>query len=114
MFTKQNNHYGLGSKNSERSDKEIGDDVSEALYESPDLDASGISVEVVDGNVFLRGQIDSRSTKSLAEGCIENIKGIKDIFNELTIQQVDSSMDVSFNITNDLERDEQYRAEKRP
>lgn len=114
MFTKQNNHYGLGPKNYNRSDKEIGDDVSEALHENPDVDASEVSVEVVEGNVFLRGQVDSRLTKRMAEGCVENIRGIKDIFNELTIKQVDSSMDVGFNITNDLERDEQYRAEKRP
>lgn len=105
MFIKQNN---------QRTDKEIGDEVSVALSENSDIDASEISVEVVDGNVFLRGQIDNRSAKKMAEESIGNISGIKDIFNELAIKEVDPSMDVGFDITNDLERDEFYRAEKRP
>lgn len=84
-FESSPSHTGKGPKNYQRSDERLQEEISEALYRSHDVDAREIIVEVKDGHVHLRGQVESRQTKKLAERCIENVPGIRDIFNELTL-----------------------------
>lgn len=83
----QGKFYGKGPKGWKYSDTKIRDDVSEALYENYDVDASDIEVSVNEGTVYLRGFIDSREAKREAERCLEHIPGVQDIQNELRVKR---------------------------
>lgn len=64
----------------------IKDDVSEALYRHSEVDASLIEVFVKDGFVTLKGTVETRAQKKLAESAIDNLVGVEDVYNELYIQ----------------------------
>ena len=51
------------------------------------IDARDITVEVSGGEVILRGTVDGRRTKRMVEDVIENVSGVRDIHNELRINQ---------------------------
>ena len=74
---------GKGPKGYKRSDETIKEDVSEALYRSTAVDASDIEVFVKEGDVTLKGSVKDRDQKRMAETAIENLAGVKDVFNEL-------------------------------
>ena len=78
---------GRGPKGWKRSDERVKDDVSESLERHPDIDASEIEVSVKDGIVTLSGSVDHRRSKRLAEDLIDTIGGVKDVRNELTVNQ---------------------------
>lgn len=80
---------GKGPKGYKRSDERIREDVCEALYLSPSVDASDIEVTVSEGRVYLKGSVDSRDTKREAESCVENLYGVEDVFNELRVYQAE-------------------------
>jgi hypothetical protein len=80
-------HRGKGPKGYKRDDNRIFEDVCETLSLSPNVDASDIVVEVKEGCVFLRGFIDSRNSKKIAELEIESISGVADVQNLLTINR---------------------------
>jgi|GEM_PF-2930815 len=83
----EGSHYGKGPKNYRRSDDRIKEDVSDALERNPEIDASEIELDVKDGVVTMRGHVENRRTKRLAEDVIENMYGVKDVRNELTVDQ---------------------------
>lgn len=76
---------GVGPKNYKRSDQNIYEDVCEALSNAPDIDARGIEVGVEAGEVTLTGTVNSRYSKRLTEGIIENLQGVRDVRNRLEI-----------------------------
>jgi hypothetical protein len=78
-------HRGKGPKNFTRSDEKIKERVSEALQDDDDIDASEIEVEVKSGEVILKGTVDDRRQKRMAEECIERIPGVTDIQNQLRV-----------------------------
>ncbi len=80
-------HYGKGPKGFRRSDERIKEDVCQALFDSYDVDASNIEVEVKDACVYLKGEVDDRMTKRMAEDTVENLKGVKDVQNMLTFKR---------------------------
>lgn len=80
-------HFGKGPKGWKRSDERIKEEVCEALYHSRDVDASNIEVEVKDGCVYLKGEVDSRDTKRLAEDTVENVAGVRDVQNALMFRK---------------------------
>lgn len=77
---------GKGPRNYNRSDDTIKEDANEALYRSTAVDASEIEVFVNAGTVTLRGSVLSREQKKMAEYAVENLAGVKDVFNELRIR----------------------------
>lgn len=76
---------GKGPKGYKRSDDRIREEVCEALYRSPGVDARDIEVTVNQGCVSLKGTVDSRDAKREAESCIENLSGVEDVLNELRV-----------------------------
>lgn len=76
-------HFGKGPKGYTRSDERIMEDVCEVLTRSYDVDATNIEVDVKGGCVYLKGEVDTREMKSLAEDCVENISGVVDVQNRL-------------------------------
>jgi osmotically-inducible protein OsmY len=75
---------GYGPKGFYPSDLRIHEEVCELLTRDPRIDASEIDVSVSEGVVLLKGRVDSRQTKRLAEISIENLAGVRDIINQLS------------------------------
>jgi hypothetical protein len=84
---KVKNFFGMGPKNYKRSDDRIREDISERLEDHPDVDASNIEVTVNEGTVTLAGTVDDRRAKRLAEDLTDNVRGVKDVNNQLRVQQ---------------------------
>ena len=78
---------GRGPKSYRRSDERIQEDVNERLMQHPDIDASDIDVSVSDGIVTLTGTVDKRRTKHLAEDVAESVSGVKDVTNNIRVNQ---------------------------
>ena len=81
----QQGHAGRGPRNYQRSDDRIEEDVNEALTRHPGLDASEIEVKVDKGEVTLRGTVDSRLDKRMAEDAAESCSGVRDVHNQLRL-----------------------------
>lgn len=77
---------GKGPRGYQRADESIYEDVCIALERSRDVDASEIEISVKDGCVYLNGTIDNRQSKRMAEIEIENISGVRDVQNMLTLR----------------------------
>ena len=83
----QSGHTGKGPKGWQRSDESIREKVSECLERDSQVDASEIEVSVKDAIVTLSGKVDDRRSKRRAENMIENLPGVKDVRNELWVDQ---------------------------
>jgi hypothetical protein len=77
---------GKGPKNYVRSDERIREDVCEHLSYHPYVDASDIEVTVRDGEVTLSGTVDARMAKRAAEECCDQVRGVKDVHNQLRVR----------------------------
>lgn len=84
-YKKQASFIGYGPKNYKRSDDRIYEEVCEALMKDRQVDASHIGVKVEAGVVYLSGKVDSRRTKKIAEQVVEELPGVQDVRNELSI-----------------------------
>jgi len=84
-------HFGKGPKGYQRSEQRILEDVNDALERHPEVDASEIRVSCEDGVIVLRGTVESRHAKRLAEECVEDLPGVKDVRNELRTQAAGAS-----------------------
>jgi hypothetical protein len=78
-----------------RADGAIHDDVCDALAYAGDLDAREIEVEVKDAEVWLRGTVRERAQKRLAEELTENVRGVVDVHNRLTVRKDDDDLALS-------------------
>jgi hypothetical protein len=87
-FSQEDDHSGKGPIGYKRSDEKIYEDVCEALFVSPSVDATDIDVSVLDGLVTLSGTVNSRYEKREAENCVENISGVFDVNNELRLKEI--------------------------
>lgn len=88
-------HFGKGPKGWKRSDEIMREDVCEALYRDPYIDASDIEVSVKDSCVHLRGTVDSRDVKRAAEDCAERLLGVEDVRNELSVKRANDNRETS-------------------
>ncbi|KAB2684465.1 BON domain-containing protein [Brucella pseudogrignonensis] len=84
-------HRGKGPKGYTRSDDRIKEDVSDALMEDSELDASDIEVSVKKGEVTLQGQVSNRQEKRRAEDCAEACAGVTDVQNNIKIRSATAS-----------------------
>jgi hypothetical protein len=78
-------HRGRGPAGFQRSDERIKELVCEALTDHDEVDATDIEVSVRNGEVTLAGTVDDRRMKRLAEECVENVRGVKDVQNQLRV-----------------------------
>jgi hypothetical protein len=83
----QGRHAGKGPKGYQRADDRVLEDANQALERHPEIDASEIEVTCQKGEIVLRGTVEDRNAKRLAEQCIEDLPGVKDVRNELRIQR---------------------------
>jgi hypothetical protein len=84
-YHKQTNFIGRGPKNYKRSDDRIYEQVCDKLMRHREVDATNIGVKVESGVVYLSGKVESRRIKKLTELIIEDLPGVQDVRNELSI-----------------------------
>ena len=87
MHRGQGPYTGRGPRNYHRQDNRIEEDINERLTEHPMLDATDIEVSVQNGEVTLRGQVDSRQAKRLAEDIADSVFGVKEMNNQIKVRQ---------------------------
>lgn len=87
--------FGKGPKGYKRSDERIREEICEALYHHSAIDASEIDVTVQNGEVVLKGTVDERRMKRLAEDCAEGVSGVNDVRNEIRVQAADQKKSLS-------------------
>jgi len=80
-------HTGRGPRGYQRNDARIEEDICERFTRHGQLDASDIQVMVENGEVTLTGMVESRQAKRLAEDILDSISGVKDVHNQLRVQQ---------------------------
>lgn len=79
-------YRGRGPSGYRRSDERIQEQVNEALEDDDRVDAEHISVQVQGGEVTLTGTVRDRYQKRCAEDCVEAVRGVKDVHNQLRVQ----------------------------
>lgn len=77
----------MGPRGYQRSDERILEEVCERLTLHGWIDTQDIQVSVEEGEVTLRGTVDSRRTKRLAEDITETVFGVWDIHNRLRFER---------------------------
>lgn len=86
-----NNMLALkGMAPAEESDGWIGTQVKWSLLYNRNVNGLGTQVSVVDGVVTLRGKAESQAEKDLSGEYAKDIKGVKDVKNEMVIAKVSS------------------------
>jgi hypothetical protein len=80
-------YRGKGPVGYTRSDERIREGVCEALSDDDSLDASHIEVTVRNGEVILAGTVEDRHSKRMAEDLVERIPGVKDVQNQIKVQE---------------------------
>jgi hypothetical protein len=83
----QGRYYGRGPQGYSRSDENIREDVNERLTYHGDIDATNIQVKVENGEVTLEGKVADRQQKRMAEDAAEQVRGVNDVHNRLTIDK---------------------------
>jgi len=78
---------GRGPQGYTRSDDRIKEDVCERLTQHGQLDASGIEVQVNNGEVTLSGSVNDRQAKRMAEDTLDSVSGVKEVHNQLRVKQ---------------------------
>ncbi len=76
-------HAGKGPKGYTPDDSRVWEDVADALFQCAEVDATEISIEVQAGAVILKGEVDDRFQKRVAERAIESLPGVREVRNEL-------------------------------
>jgi osmotically-inducible protein OsmY len=80
-------HRGKGPRGYRRSDQRVHEAVCDCLTDDPHIDASNIDVTVKDCEVTLAGTVSTREEKRRAEDMSARIPGVKDVTNNLRVQQ---------------------------
>jgi osmotically-inducible protein OsmY len=80
-------YAGRGPRNYQRQDSRIEEDINERLTEHPMIDATDIEVTVLGGEVTLRGQVNRREDKRMAEDIAECVFGVKEVNNQIKVKQ---------------------------
>lgn len=78
---------GKGPKGYQRSDERIREEISDRLTDDGDIDPSDIEVAVSQGEVTLTGSVESRQVKRAVEDLVEFVPGVRDIRNELRVNE---------------------------
>ena len=80
-------YSGIGPKNYRRTDERIHEEVCDTLMYHSGIDATNIEVKVSEGEVTLCGEIPDRYMKRMVEDAIDEIPGVKNVNNQLRIEQ---------------------------
>jgi osmotically-inducible protein OsmY len=87
MRRNEGQYVGRGPRGYKRSDDRIEEDINERLTQHGTIDATDIEVSVQNAEVTLRGTVDSRQAKRLAEDIADAVSGVKEVVNQIKIKQ---------------------------
>lgn len=76
-------YTGRGPRNYRRSDERIKEELFRRLTAESWLDASDIEIEVAEGEVSLRGAVDTRRSRRLAEEIAAAVPGVREVHNRI-------------------------------
>jgi hypothetical protein len=79
-------YSGAGPRNYRRADERIRDDVCELFTRNGQLNASGLEIDVQNGEVTLRGDVRYRQEKRLAEDMASFVSGVRDVNNQIRVR----------------------------
>jgi osmotically-inducible protein OsmY len=85
LWMKPGPYIGWGPAGYQRSDERIREDICERLTLHGQIDARRIEVDVNKGEVTLRGRVDNRSAKRMAEETAESVSGVRDVQNQIRV-----------------------------
>ena len=86
-YRRDRGYRGQGPSGYTRSDERIMEDACDALTDDWGVDARQISVAVSNGDVTLEGAVPSREQKRRAEDCVDDLSGVKNVQNNLRVQE---------------------------
>lgn len=69
------------------SDDQIYDAVRQRLANDPDVKGGALQVDVKDGVVTLRGEVEREKQRHKAEHLAHKVKGVKSVVNELKLKK---------------------------
>ncbi len=84
-------YAGMGPRGYQRSDERIQEDINERLTWHGGIDASDMQVDVKDGIVTLTGSANSRYEKRMVEDIVDNVPGVQDVNNNLSVSKQSGS-----------------------
>jgi hypothetical protein len=87
MHRDQGPHVGRGPRKYKRPDHRIEEDINERLTLHGMIDATHVEVVVQNGEVVLRGHVDSRAAQLVAEDIAETVFGVKEVNNQIRVRQ---------------------------
>lgn len=96
------NFRGVGPKNYVRTDEMIKEDANLALYRHWDVDATDIEVSVRESVITLKGFVKTKEQKRAAEAAVENIRGVKDVYNEIHLRKPENPKPSRFGLTDNI------------
>lgn len=77
---------GIRNEGGLPTDDAMREDLLTRLRENGDVDAKRISVEVVNGEITLRGSVVNLLVSQMVESVANEVPGVEDVHNELTVQ----------------------------
>ncbi len=69
------------------TDDHIHDEVMRRLADDPDVKGAQLQVEVKDGTVTLRGQVEGERERAKAQKLAKKVRGVRAVNNQLTYAQ---------------------------
>ena len=87
MHWGEGEHSGRGPRGYKRPDARIEEDINERLTRHGMIDATDIEVSVKEGGVTLRGTVDSRRARLLAEDIADSVFGVTEVHNQIKVKQ---------------------------
>ena len=76
---------GRGPKSYRRSDELLRELICEQLTDDPYIDAHDVTIELSNGEVTLRGTVETREQKYAVEDLVADIGGVTEIHNQLGV-----------------------------
>lgn len=77
---------GRGPSGYRRADERIQEELNDRLTWDPSVDATDLTVKVSDGVATLSGHVRDRWMKRRAEDLADSIRGVKDVHNQIMVQ----------------------------
>jgi osmotically-inducible protein OsmY len=68
-----------------RPDESLAQEIREILTTDPELDATGVEVEVEGGAVTIAGEVADPDARLLAEELVESVAGVREVHNRLRV-----------------------------
>ena len=78
-------HRGRGPKGYRPSDDRLTEIICERLTDDPFIDASGVTIDVHEGEVTLQGHVMVRQQKFAIEDVVAGVAGVTEIHNRLSV-----------------------------